>query len=156
MRPFIAFIFCACLALSVDARAEDMHAEKAAIQAQAVAFSHAYVAGDTDTLMAIYAPDASIVPTNRPILRGTDNIRAYWAPHDGAKWHPVDHKTTTTELTIHGDVATDIGYFEGVSADMEGNTRAFRGAYLITWRKIDGVWRMQHDMWNSLKVPDGD
>ncbi|WP_420428852.1 YybH family protein [Kordiimonas sp.] len=144
------------MACPIGVQAADDSEDRAAIEAQAAAFSRAYVSGETDTLMAIYAPDASIVPTNRPILKGEEKIRQYWTPRDGAKWHPVRHEITSEELTVHGDVATDIGYFEGASANDDGEERAFRGAYLITWRKIAGVWRIQHDIWNSLKVPAGD
>ena len=143
------------IAFSTPVLAADDSEDLAAIEAQSAAFSHAYVLGEVDTLMAIYTPDASIVPTNRAILKGAEKIRHYWTPRDGAKWHPVKHEITSEELTIHGDVATDIGYFEGASANNDGEERAFRGAYLITWRKIAGVWRIQHDMWNTLKAPAG-
>ena len=129
-------------------------AERAAILAQSAAFSAAYVAGDTDTLMQIYADGAAIVPTNRPVMTGTDSLRAYWSRSPDAKYIPIRHKATPEELIIDGTMAADIGYFEGATRDAEGNEHPFRGAYLITWRKIDGVWRIQHDMWNRL--PSGE
>ena len=47
-------------------------------------------------------------------------------------------------------MATGTGYFEGATQGPEGKEHPFRGAYLITWRKIDGEWRIRHDMWNRL------
>ncbi len=150
---FLTGLLAIALITSTAATADDS-AERAAILAQSKAFSDAYVRGDTATLMEIYAPGASIVPTNRPIMTGHDHLSRYWGRTEGATHIPVRHKATPEELVIDGTMAADIGYFEGATQDRDGAEHPFRGAYLITWRKLDGVWRIQHDMWNRLPTND--
>jgi ketosteroid isomerase-like protein len=55
------------------------------------------------------------------------------------------------ELIIDGQLASDIGYYSGLSVHDDGRESKFGGAYLIVWRKIDGVWRIHLDMWNAIK-----
>ncbi|WP_262691856.1 YybH family protein [Kordiimonas aestuarii] len=146
MKPLFLALIIGFISLPGAAQADKELHDRSAIMAQSRSFSAAYV--------AIYTPDARIVPTNQAIKAGEPLIRQYWTPRSGAKRKPVRHEITSQELIIDGTIAADIGYFEGASADADGKEYPFRGAYLITWRKTGGVWRIQHDMWNSLKVEE--
>lgn len=124
----------------------------AAIQAQAQRFSAAYVAGDIETLLSIYAEDGIAAPGGRDFIRGRDALRAYWQiPEGRAVTH---HQSRSDELIVEGKYAYDWGYYEGAAGPI-GNPQPFEGKYVIIWRLDgDGVWRMVQDMWNSMPRPE--
>lgn len=122
-----------------------------AISSQAKAFSKAFVDGDIKTIMAIYSPDAKIVNGNNKIEHDINAIRKFWTPNLKNNWKLNWHKTVSEELIIDGQLASDIGYYSGLSVHDDGRESKFGGAYLIVWRKIDGVWRIHLDMWNAIK-----
>lgn len=134
------------LALLLAAASPD--AEAAAIAAQSERFSQAYVAEDVDTLVSIYAPDGAAGPPGRDFVTGREALRRYWRVPEGSD--VVAHRAVPERIVVEGRVAWDWGRYEGATI-VGGETRPFRGKYLIVWRKgADGVWRMAHDMWNGL------
>lgn len=136
---------------SYVALSTDFNADKLAISAQAEAFSQAFVEGDIETIMSIYSPDAKIVYGENNIENNINAIRKYWTPNLKSRWKLNWHKTESEELIIDGQLASDIGYYSGLSIHDDGRESKFGGAYMIVWRKIDGVWRIHLDMWNAIK-----
>jgi ketosteroid isomerase-like protein len=122
-----------------------------AISAQAKAFSKAFVDGDIETIMAIYSPNAKIIYGNNKIEKDINAIRKYWTPNLKSSWKLKWHKTKTEELIIDNNLASDVGYYSGLSIHEDGRESKFSGTYVIVWRKIDGVWRIHLDMWNAIK-----
>ncbi|WP_412069847.1 YybH family protein [Rubrivirga sp. IMCC43871] len=124
-------------------------ADIVAIAEQSKALSAAYVAGDIDALVAVYAEDGIAAPGGRDFIRGYEALRAFWTLPEGRV--VTRHQAVAEELRIAGDLCYDWGYYEG-EMEIDGEARpAFRGKYLIVWqRDADGVWRIAHDMWNSL------
>ena len=131
--------------------ADNAETDKAEIEAQAKAFSAAFVAGDIDKIMAIYSPNAKIIYGNNPIEDNISRIRAYWTPNKKSEWELQWHKTNSEELLISGDLASDVGYYSGLSKHPSGKESQFRGTYVIVWKKVNGIWRMHLDMWSSIK-----
>ncbi|MEM7786672.1 MAG: DUF4440 domain-containing protein [Bacteroidota bacterium] len=120
-----------------------------AIVSQARAFSAAYVAGDTESLLSVYAEDGIAAPGGRDFLRGREALREYWQVRPGVTI--LEHRLLPEELWVDGDLAYDWGYYEGVSQREGAEPSAFRGKYLVVWQSdADGVWRMANDMWNAL------
>ncbi|OKY27185.1 DUF4440 domain-containing protein [Thalassotalea sp. PP2-459] len=138
------------LLISVITLADDKASDREAIIAQAKAFSQAYVDGDIETIMAFYSTEAKIVDVNDNIESNIDAIRHFWTKNPNSKWQIKWHKTTSTELIIEGNMASDIGYYSGMSMHEDGREVEFGGAYVIVWRKVDGIWRMHLDMWNNI------
>ena len=120
-----------------------------AILQQSRAFSAAYVRGDIDALVAIYADDGVAAAGGRDFVRGAEALRQFWALPEGRV--VTRHAAEPVELHVEGDLAYDWGYYEG-AVTQDGEARPpFRGKYLIVWqRDTDGRWRMAHDMWNAL------
>ncbi len=125
--------------------------DKAAIEAQAAAFSSAYIAGDVEAIMAIYTDDARIIPINGRILAGPASIRQLWAAAIASPSKAISHETIPDSLVIEGDMATDVGYYYGESRANGGKRNSFGGAYMIVWKKVGGVWRKHLDMWNTVR-----
>ncbi|WP_310649998.1 nuclear transport factor 2 family protein [Colwellia sp. MB02u-14] len=107
--------------------------------------------GDIDKLMAIYTPNAHVISGDKKITSDNLAIKKYWTPNKESQWQLISYTVISEELIIEGNMASDIGYYTGDSQYQEGRKREFSGAYVIVWRKIDGVWLIHLDMWNSSK-----
>lgn len=154
MRLALAFVLCllfapAALAQSAEPVTSGDPADIEAILEQSRAFSEAYVRGDIDALVNVYAEDGIAAAGGRDFVRGREALRDFWALPEGRD--VTHHAATPVELHVAADMAYDWGYYEG-AVTQDGEARPpFRGKYLIVWqRDDDGVWRMAHDMWNSL------
>jgi len=124
-----------------------------AILAQSRALSEAYMAGDIEALVAVYAEDGIAAPGESEFVRGHDALFELWSLPEGRV--VTHHQAIPEELRVEGDMAYDWGYYEG-AVTQDGEPRPpFRGKYLVVWqRDPDGVWRIAHDMWNSLPSED--
>lgn len=125
--------------------------EVAQIEELSRRFSAAYVAGDIETMVSIYTPDAVIFPGNSEAIRGHVAIRRYWSLAPGQRI--TLHRATPTEIRIDGGHAYDHGVYEVAG---ENNGTAWgpsHGKYVIVWRRTPQGWRMHLDMWNSRPQP---
>ena len=153
MRFPVAYALCLLLSAAAFAQPEPVTSgdagDIAAILSQSRALSEAYVRGDIDALVAVYAEDGIAAPGGRDFVRGHDALRELWALPEGRI--VTRHEAKPVELHVAGDLAYDWGYYEGAVVQ-DGEVRPpFRGKYLIVWqREADGRWRIVHDMWNSL------
>ena len=130
---------------------EPNQAEVARIEELSRLFSAAYVAGDTETMVGMYTPDAVIFPGNSEALRGHEAIRRYWTIPAGQRI--TVHRATPTEIRIDGDHAYDHGVFE-IAGTRNGQAWGpSHGKYVIVWRRTPQGWRMHLDMWNSRPQP---
>lgn len=152
MKPLIKYMLVLLIAMqSSFAISADIDNDKKAIAERAKAFSQAFVAGDIETIMEIYSPNARIVDVNSKIDSDILSIRKFWTPNKSSKWQLISHNTHSEELLVEGNMASDIGYYVGVSQHVDGRKVKFGGAYVIVWIKIEGIWRMHLDMWNDIK-----
>ena len=126
-------------------------AEVAQIEELGRRFSAAYMAGDVETMVSIYTPDAVIFPNNSEAIRGHEAIRRYWALPPGQR--VTLHRATPAEIRIDGGHAYDHGVYE-VSGERDGTAWGpSHGKYVIVWRRTPQGWRMYLDMWNSRPPP---
>lgn len=149
-------LFVVLFALSTSVQAQPRiiagsDADVAAILDQSRAFSAAYVRGDIPALVAVYAQDGIAAPGGRDFIRGHEALLDFWQIAEGVTI--LQHQAVPEELRIDGDLAYDWGYYGGQSQRGDAEASSFRGKYLIVWqRDPDGVWRIAHDMWNSLPL----
>lgn len=130
-----------------DGGAED----RAAIAAASRDFSAAYVANDSAAIAAVYCAEAVLLPPGREI-RGRAGAALYfrWGP----PYRQLAHAMASSELTIDGDMAIDVGTWRstGQRGDQEPDTA--EGRYLVVWvREADGQWRIRYDMWHRPEAP---
>lgn len=112
-------------------------------------FSKDFVAGDAEKVAAAYTEDGKIFPSNRPILEGTAELVNYWTP--GGSSRVIYHKVTPVELTVVKDTAYDYGYYEGKSQSTDGEISAWKGKYVIVWKRVGKEWKIYLDCWNAIK-----
>jgi len=82
------------------------------------------------------------------IIAGEKNIKKYWTLPEGVKI--LKHKITPLEIKVIKKYAYDYGYYEGETLTAEGKTVAWKGKYVIVWKKVGKNWKMYLDIWNGL------
>ncbi|WP_157974618.1 YybH family protein [Lewinella sp. IMCC34183] len=122
-------------------------ADAAAISAATRAFSAAYVRGDFAAMAAAYTETGHILPHGASVVSGRDAIRERWRLPPGVT--VLEYRTETVELRILGDYAYDLGHYAGRTRRADGSEAEWAGQYAIVWRKLDGDWLMQVDMWEG-------
>ena len=111
-------------------------------------FSNYIITSNYEMIIDSYTNDAKIFPNNSPIIQGGDSILAYWRLPGGV--HTVHHELTPIEIKIIGGEAYDYGYYEGVTRKIDGTEIAWKGKYVVVWRKEGDTWKMYLDIWNSV------
>ena len=97
---------------------------------------------------ASYTKDAKIFPQRGKIIEGVADIINYWTLPEGVK--TMNHKITPSEITIVGDTAYDYGYYQGETLQANGEKSAWKGKYVIVWKRVGAEWKMYLDIWNSI------
>jgi ketosteroid isomerase-like protein len=127
-------------------------ADRAAAQRMDSAYSAAVAAGDTAGMMANYAPDAMVMPSDMPMARGTDQIRQLWKGMTSVK-----ESLQLTQETADG--AGDFMYTSGRYhyQELPAETGASEdGKYLEVFRRgADGKWLIVAESWspNAPRAP---
>ncbi len=102
----------------------------------------AYRRNDADAIAGLYANDAVLLPPGHPLVRGRDDIRAYWK-RGMESGFAMD--------TVRIEVAPGSGYVVGrYYVPPNGDDDAETGKFVIALRRdADGVWRITADIWNA-------
>jgi uncharacterized protein (TIGR02246 family) len=96
-------------------------------------------------LTALYTDDAVLLPPASPMVQGKDDIQAYWQAMADMGVSNMDLETT--EITVSGNDAFEVGTFTYKAADTQASGKA-----IVLWRKgDDGKWRLRRDIWNEDK-----
>ena len=114
------------------------------IQAAGESFMATFKRGDAAGVAALYTTDGQLLPTHSDFVTGAEAIRAFWqgAMDMGIK----EAKLEAVEAEGHGDTAIEVGKYTLLA---EGGQVADAGKYVVIWRKVDGVWKLHRDIWNS-------
>ena len=107
------------------------------------AFEDAARKRDMEALGRLYTPDAIVMPPDAPFVKGRDGIKQFW----GAAIQQLALKEVrldTIDLEIAGDTAVEVG-----EALLTLESGAATVKYVVTWKKVDGQWRLHRDIWNA-------
>jgi ketosteroid isomerase-like protein len=106
--------------------------------------------GDIDTLMELYADDATILPPNDTMKRGKDAINMFYllTPRVG---NVLDASIVSTEITGSETALYEIGEYELTIKPFESDaTQTGNCKYLTIWKhQYDGSWKIYAECWNS-------
>ncbi|MFK7971417.1 MAG: DUF4440 domain-containing protein [Bacteroidia bacterium] len=111
-------------------------------------FSHYYVNHKTDSLVACYTEDGKILPGGSDIMEGSTALYKWWDYPENVKI--LHHKVTPSEIRIVKGYAYDYGYYEGETLNDDGTTSAWKGKYVIVWKKVGKDWKIYLDIWNRV------
>jgi ketosteroid isomerase-like protein len=121
--------------------------DEGAIRAGTVLWNDAYNAGEVDKIVALYAEDAVLMPTNAPALIGRAAIKAFLTKDIAtAKVEGLTDKDGIGDVGISGDLAWHAGTSSVIGA--AGKT-VETGKYVEVWHRTTGKWLMVRDIWND-------
>ena len=131
---------------------EQLEIEKEKIRQADIAWAKTGETKDLDAQMKLYSDDQipRMMPPNGPIVKGKENIRAFFEPTYSRSdfsitWHPE-----TVEIAESGEIGFVIGVYESQINDVNGNPIKDKGKYIEIWRKQkDGKWKCTADIFNS-------
>jgi uncharacterized protein (TIGR02246 family) len=133
-------------AVSAALSAED----EAAIRAVDVEWARAASAGDANALTALYAPDATQLPPNEPVVQG-EAVKKYNANMTSSFSGPYD--VTTTAVDGRGDLAYVVGTYRATLTPKKAGAKPLpteEGKYIEVMKKQpDGSWKIAYEMWSS-------
>jgi ketosteroid isomerase-like protein len=146
-------IIAACLAAAAACAPPTANtaADEAALRGGTDTWVKAYNAADADTIVALYADDAIVMPPGAPPAKGHSAIRD-WLLKD------ISASQSAGVSLVLGDAETgfsgELGWHSGVftARDKSGAT-VDTGKYCEVWRRSSGKWQMLRDIWNSDVPP---
>lgn len=101
---------------------------------------------------AFYGPDAALLPPDSPVIRGADQIRAFWQGLIDAGG--ADVTLETAQIESSGDLAYGIGRYTFTMPSASGGRTRQSGKYLVVYRRhSDGSWKAVADMFSGDQPP---
>ncbi len=127
--------------------------DPAAVQQQIEAVNQttvkAWLARDTATVSAAYAPNAIIMMPNEASWVGAEKIHAGLAAFV-TQVTIKDVSMKTQDVMVAGDMAVETGAYEWTLQAKDGKTTHDTGKYLTVWKQqADGSWKIVRDINNS-------
>lgn len=115
-----------------------------AIVAANKAFMEAFSASDDAALAALYTSDAQLLPGGSDFVTGNEAVQSFWkAIFDaGIKKATLE----TIEVEGMGEAAFEVGKYALYSAEEQ---KVDYGKYVVVWKKVNGVWKLHRDIWNT-------
>jgi ketosteroid isomerase-like protein len=121
---------------------DPMAANQALTSQVTTAWVEAFNAGDAAALANLYAEDARSIPPTGGVITGRSGIESFWREDIGSGGG-VTELTSDSSITqgdlLHVDGAYEVASKEGVVLG--------RGQYQQLWRRVDGQWKVQHEIW---------
>jgi ketosteroid isomerase-like protein len=140
----IAIASCAAAPTSTDTAADE-----AALRVADQNFMRAYWNGDLETVVALYAEDAVLMPADAPEVKGRAAIRNYYmADIASVKLGETDMILESTQ-----GVSGNLGWSSGSTKYTAANGATSTGKFLSVSRKVNGKWVYIRDTWNSDGPP---
>ena len=113
-----------------------------ALNKLADAFAEAFNAKDAPRVAAFYAEDAIVMPPDQPMVRGRQNIEAYYAR--GFRQDISNFRLAPMESAIAGAHA-----FEAGASSLTERRGTTSGKYVVIYTRVDGQWKIAYDIFNN-------
>ena len=114
------------------------------IEAQLARFARGAATGNADTMLAVYASDAVIMPPNLPAM-DLAGLRARFAAIG-----PYQVSFATRSLVVNGPIAVERGAWSAVLSPPGMQFAVVRdGKYVALWRRDGSEWKMTEHIWND-------
>ena len=144
----MSFLVSCTTAPPPDTTAEDSQAIRAASKQLVDNFNR----GDAAAVAALYTEEAKYLPPNSQMIVGRENIQADLQANLGAGGGNL--QLTMIELSVNGDMAHVVGKFTFTMQPEEGEAINNNGKYVEIWKRENGTWMLDVDIWNtSLPLP---
>jgi ketosteroid isomerase-like protein len=144
-----------CSQKAEKSESEEAHADPAAAMAAADSLNKVYLvavaARDSNTILAMYAPDAYLMPQGMPTMNGLDAIHTGWTGFLATPGLDLKFESTKKMVSEAGDMVVDVGTYVQKMQDAKGKTVEDKGKYVTVFKKTDAGWKIVVDTFNSDK-----
>lgn len=138
--PGILFVSC-------EKATEDTSEVRQAIEAINKQLADAVNRGEAAAVAALYTEEARVLPPNGPTLVGQEAIQNFFQSNIDAG--VSDFKITTLEVGVARDLAYEIGEYALTIQPEEGEAIRDQGKYVVVWKRENGEWKLDVDIFNS-------
>ena len=130
----------------------DPAADKAKMEADALAWFDHYAKADGEAMGNLYAEDALLMPPGAPAVTGRAAIKTFLG-EDAAKTKAAGLSIKNVSVTGSG-VDGDTGWLSGTYTVVDASGKTIdSGNYLSVHRRVNGAWPYIRDTWNSDRAP---
>jgi uncharacterized protein (TIGR02246 family) len=136
------------LRIAAAAKGEPMSRSEAAVRRLTQEWVLACNTRQLDELLDLYAPDALVLRSNLPLLRGAAAVREFFFSALESGLGEVSVEPIRVEVL--GDVAHEVGRYSALVPGTAGKRREERGKYLWVFAKqTGGDWKLVSECWSS-------
>ena len=134
--------------VAAAAKGEPMSRSEAAVRRLTQEWVLACNTRQLDELMELYAPDALVLRSNLPPIRGAIAVREFFFASLEAGLGEVAVEPMRVEVL--GDLAHEVGRYSALVPGAAGKRREERGKYLWVFAKqASGDWKLVSECWSS-------
>ena len=142
-RMALAALTMAAIAPTAQSQSRDERAVRAASDQ----WQRDVAAQNIDAIVALFAPDAVVMMSHAPLVKGSAAIRESWG--EFVKTPGLKVQWTPTRIDVASPtVATEYGTYTE-SYDTPDGKMSDAGNYVTIWNKINGKWRVVLDAPNT-------
>jgi uncharacterized protein (TIGR02246 family) len=136
------------LRLAAAAKGEPMSRGEAAVRRLTQEWVLACNTRQLDELLDLYAPDALVLRSNLPAIRGAAAVREFFFGALEAGLGEVSVEPMRVEVA--GDLAHEVGRYSALVPGTAGKRREERGKYLWVFSKqSSGDWKLISECWSA-------
>jgi uncharacterized protein (TIGR02246 family) len=136
------------LRVAAAAKGEPMSRSEAAVRRLTQEWVLACNTRQLDELIELYAPDAVVLRSNLPPIRGTMALREFFYSSLEAGLGEV--AVDPIRVDVMGDLAHEVGRYSALVPGTAGKRREERGKYLWVFAKqTSGDWKLVSECWSS-------
>jgi uncharacterized protein (TIGR02246 family) len=134
--------------VAAAAKGEPMSRSEAAVRRLTQEWVLACNTRQLDELMELYAPDALVLRSNLPPIRGVMAVREFFFASLEAGLGEV--AVDPMRVEVLGDLAHEVGRYSALVPGTAGKRREERGKYLWVFAKqASGDWKLVSECWSS-------
>ena len=122
----------------------DLNATRQLIAQQNARFTQAHLTGKIAVIDSMFAPDAKSFPPGAGAVTGLAAMHDFTVAY--VKAGLTEFREETTDFYGNAEIVVDAGSYV-VTYGPEHVTE--RGKYLNVWKKVNGAWKIQSNIWNS-------
>jgi len=136
------------LRIAAAAKGEPMSRSEAAVRRLTQEWVLACNTRQLDELLDLYSPDALVLRSNLPLLRGAAAVREFFFSALESGLGEVEVEPIRVEVV--GDLAHEVGRYSALVPGTAGKRREERGKYLWVFAKQSGgEWKLISECWSS-------
>jgi uncharacterized protein (TIGR02246 family) len=106
---------------------------------------------DAEKFASFYSEAGAAMPFNAPIARGRVQVRELWKALMAKPGFSLRFGPTHIEVANSKEMAFDVGTFMLHLDDDKGTAMTIPGKYVVVWKKYDGEWKAEADIFNTDK-----